>query len=195
MTGLEAGPRPLVTRVLINRMPSFAAPDAAPSGAPAPANERRLTVRLENYWLSLRWSPRGPFFGDFHPERNPVPWSNSFLARVDGTPSAIRFEHVGEGIIALFKPHGTNLPEREWLLAAIALHCGDIAVTLDHATPTRRDGSFVRYDGARVLYRSLLLPFVDAEREPRYVVGALTYRLEPPSAKVIPLEHRSKSKR
>jgi hypothetical protein len=176
-------------------MHPFAAPDAASSAAPAPELERRLTVRLENYWLSLRWSPRGPFFQDFHPERNPVPWSNTFLARLGDRPPVFRFEHVGEGIAALFKPRGTNLPEREWLLRAVACHCGDIASTLDRATPARREGSFMRQDGARVLYRSLLLPFVDAEREPRYVVGALTYRLEPPSATIIPLERRPISKR
>jgi len=176
-------------------MQPFTAPDAVSSMGPSPEHERRLTVRLENYWLSLRWSPRGPFFGDFHPERNPVPWTNTFLAHVRGTPSTVHFEHVGEGVTTLFKPQGTNLPDREWLLAAIVRHCGDIALALDHATPTRRDGSFVRDDGARVLYRSLLLPFVDAEREPCYVMGALTYRIESPSAKIIPLEHRSKSKR
>jgi len=167
--------------------PPFPAPDTVPSPAPAFGLERRLTVRLENYWRALRWSERGPFFQDFHPERNPVPWSNTFLAHLSGVPGEIRFEHVGEAIVALFKPRGTNLPHQEWLLQAIARHCGDMGGTLGHAAPTRREGSFTRHDGAEVKYRSLLLPFVDANREPRYRVGAVTYRLDLPPSVVIPL--------
>jgi hypothetical protein len=59
--------------------------------------------------------------------------------------------------------------------------------TLGHAAPARREGTFTRHDGADVKYRSLLLPFVDAWREPRYLVGAVTYRLDLPPSVVIPL--------
>jgi len=158
------------------------APDAL-----APDLERRRTIRLVNYWLSLRWSGRGPFFRDFQPELNRVPWADSFLAYLGGKPEEISFEYVGDGIAPIFRPKGTNLPERDWLLEAIATRCGDIKGTLDCGRPAHRDGSFVLSDGSLVQYRSVLLPFVDEEHAPRYLLGAVTYRLQRPQAIVIPL--------
>ena len=156
-----------------------------------PALERRRTVRLENYWLSLRWSANGPYFQDFRPERSPVPWPQLFLAHCAGRSDEIAFEHVGDDVAAVFRPVGTNLPEREWLLDAIRSHYGEIDVTLQNGTPARCAGSLTRMDGATVLYRSLLLPFVDGARKPRYLLGAITYRVERAPAKIIPWPGRS----
>jgi len=163
----------------------------ASADAANPALERRRTVRLENYWLSLRWSAQGPYFQDFRPERSPIPWSQLFLAHCGGTSEQIEFEHVGSDVVAVFQPTGTNLPEREWLLDAIRTHCGDIDATLRNASPARGEGSFTRPDGVTVHYRSLLLPFVDSERKPRYLLGALTYRTERPPAEIIPWPGRA----
>ena len=144
--------------------------------------ERRLSIRLEGYWRSLRRCARGPFFQDFWPSRNPIPWTNCFLAYVSGPGVEPVFDHIGGSIIAVFKPDRTNLPDREWLSDTTASHFGGLADALTTATPVRRDGRFERRDGIVALYRSVLLPFVDLKREPTYVLGAVTYRLQAPSA-------------
>ena len=153
-------------------------PTVAPLEGRFEGVERRLTVRLENYWLSLRWSPRGPFFQDFHPARNPVPWTNVFIAHVPTSPKEISFDHVGTAIISLFKPDRTNLRSEDWLPDTIASRFGNMRVALDLARLSRREDRFDRTNGDTVLYRSLLLPFVDCDRVPTYVVGAVTYRVE-----------------
>lgn len=170
-------------------LPFTADPRALKGSLPEPsalALERRRTIRLENYWLSLRWSNRGPFFQDFRPERNPVPWADLFLAHRAGPGEEFRFEHVGDGLAAALRPPGTNLPQQDWLPEAIARHCGDMLATLERGRPERREGNLVLPDGAEIRYRSVLLPFVDNAREPRYVLGALTCRTERPSALVLP---------
>ena len=155
----------------------------APSGASFQerfaGSERRLLVRLEDYWRSLRQSPRGPFFEDFWPSRNPVPWKNCFIAYVDGQRTALAFDHIGGSIIALFKPDRTNLPDREWLLDTITSRFGEIDGVLRTASPARGEGRIHRPENVVVLYRSMLLPFVDMKRQPTYVIGAMTYRLDP----------------
>jgi hypothetical protein len=140
--------------------------------------ERRLMIRLEDYWLSLRRCERGPFLEDFRIARNPVPWTNCFVAYASGRGAEPIFDHIGGSIIDLFKPERSNLPDREWLMDAIAARFGDMSDALTTVGPVRRDGRFDRPNGSAALYRSVLLPFVDVNREPTYVIGALTYRLE-----------------
>lgn len=141
--------------------------------------ERRLLIRLENYWRSLRRSACGPFFEDFWPSRSPVPLTNCFIAYVGGPGAQLAFDHIGGSIIALFELDRTNLPDREWLLDAIPSRFGDISNVLKTVSPARGEGRFNRPGGIVVLYRSILLPFVDAKREPAYMIGAMTYRLDP----------------
>jgi hypothetical protein len=142
-------------------------------------SERRLLVRLEHYWRSLRRSARGPFIEDFRTSRNPVPWEDCFIAHVGGAGAELGFDHIGKSIVALFKPDRTNSPDGEWLLDTIQHRFGEASTVLKTTSPARGEGRFCRPDGIVVLYRSLLLPFVDANRQPAYMIGAMTYRLDP----------------
>jgi hypothetical protein len=154
------------------------APAAPPQTNEFAGSERRLIIRLEDYWLSLRRCAQGPFFEDFHPLRNPVPWQNCLIAHLDGENAEPAFDHVGASVVALLKPDRTNLPDREWLIDAVTLHLGKMNDALVTARPVKREGSFERPRGDVALYRSLLLPFVDLRRTPTYVLGAVTYRLQ-----------------
>jgi hypothetical protein len=154
------------------------APSAALSQNEFADSERRLLIRLEDYWLSLRRSLYGPFLEDFRPWRNPVPWRSCFLAYVSEQGAELTFDHVGGSIVALFKPDRTNLPDREWLLDTISSRFGEISAVLKTARPARREGRICRPEGIAALYRSVLLPFVDGKRTPAYVIGAVTYRLD-----------------
>jgi len=158
------------------------APLAALQSNEFAGSERRRIIRLEDYWLSLRRCAQGPFFEDFRPSRNPVPWGNCFIACFSGLGSEPTFDHVGRSIIVLFKPDRTNLPDREWLMDTIALRFGEMSDALMAFRPVRRDDSFDRSDGIVALYRSILLPFVDSKRKPTYVIGAVTCLLRGSSA-------------
>jgi hypothetical protein len=163
--------------VIENDAPSAALPQNEFAGS-----ERRLLIRLEDYWLSLRQSSCGPFLEDFRPWRNPVPWRNCFIAYVSERGAELSFDHVGGSIVALFKPDRTNLPDREWLLDTITSRFGKISDALEAARPARREGQLCRPEGIVAFYRSVLLPFVDGKRTPAYVIGAMTYCLDTPAA-------------
>jgi hypothetical protein len=141
-------------------------------------SERRLIIRLEDYWLSLRRCVQGTFFEDFRPLRNPVPWQSCFIAYLHGEDAEPVFDHVGASIIVLLRPDRTNLPDREWLIDAVTLRFGKMTEALMTCRPVKREGCFDGPNGIVVLYRSLLLPFVDSKRAPKYVMGAMTYRLQ-----------------
>jgi len=166
---LRLAPRPLAITLHASAVPL--------STSECASTDRRRTIRLENYWLSLRHCDQGRFLMDFQPTRNPVSWHNCFLAyfhRFDAEPV---FDHIGASIIVLFKPDRTNIPDQEWLIDAIALHCGNMSAALTSATPVRREGQLNRPNGIVAFYRSLLLPFIDAKQSPAYVMGAVTYCL------------------
>lgn len=53
---------------------------------------------------------------------------------------------------------------------------GDIRDALGTGRPCVREGDYARADG-RMLYRSVLLPFVDIAGRPAYVLHAVSYKL------------------
>ncbi|HMK68942.1 MAG TPA: hypothetical protein VK433_10360 [Stellaceae bacterium] len=159
------------------RAPSVAAPTKDYAGI-----ERRLIVRLESYWLSLRRCASGPFFEDFFPARNPVPWENCFIAYFGAVDAEPVFDHLGSLILVLFKPDRTNLPDQEWLTSSIAAQLGNMGEALSSGKPVRREGRLNLPGGKSALFRSILLPFADLERKPSYVLGAVTCRFDPVTA-------------
>jgi hypothetical protein len=146
--------------------------DDLSSGAPAGVPDRRATVRLRNYWLAVRWSPNGPFWQDFQPSRNPVPWPDCFVARSTGGGFAL--DHLGEAIRWAFLDGADAEPGL--MPPRFAACFGDPGVPLATGRPLATERMLPRRDGDALLYRSLLLPFVDLQQRPVYVLGAVTWR-------------------
>jgi len=134
--------------------------------------ERRATVRLENYWLSLRRSTAGPFFSDFEPARNPIPWSRCFIAAAQG--ETWFFDHLGRELTAIFFD-GAGSADHDRIVATIEACFGDMRAALATGRPVKSEGCRAAHTGATILYRTILLPFVDQNRHPAYVLGAASY--------------------
>jgi hypothetical protein len=152
-----------------------AAPVAVQEGT-----ERRATVRLLRYWLSLRRTGIAPLFRDFDPRRNPVPWENCFLICVDPADRAVTFEHIGRGLRIGVPPIGVvaaTAPELPSFLAELIAERDYVLAT---GTPAERDGRHILRDGREFLFRSILLPFLDLHQHPCYALGAVTYRIGDP---------------
>jgi hypothetical protein len=146
--------------------------DGRASSAPEGALDRRATVRLRNCWLALRWSPNGPYWQDFQPSRNPVPWPDCFVAR--RTDAGFALDHLGEAIRWAFLD-GCDA-EAGLAPRPIAALFGDPDVPLATGKPLATERVLERRDGDMLVFRSLLLPFVDLRQRPVYVLGAVTWR-------------------
>jgi hypothetical protein len=133
--------------------------------------DRRATVRLMYYWLSLRRIGDLPAFADFDPRRNPVRWEICFLMRaVQEAPPV--FEHIGSDI----EPQTPGGPSPAHTLLTTALEGME---TVRRTTlPYRRDGSLAHPGRQAVRYRSILLPFADLDGQLRYVLGAVSHCLD-----------------
>lgn len=157
--------------------------------------DRRATVRLMYYWLSLRRIGTLPAFADFDPRRNPVRWEICFLLSLPPDRDPV-FEHVGEEVAPDGLPNGASnrAPNGAWAADAArseatrrGAHAPDglLGLALDGldsvretALPYRRDGSAVRGHRLAVRYRSILLPFADLSGGLRYVLGAVSHCLD-----------------
>lgn len=122
--------------------------------------------------MSLRHSESGPFLADFRPERNPMPWPCCCLASWSGD-GAISFEHFGAAYRTVFGLEEADARLADDPASRFALLFGSLADALTGQRPLRKEGRCA--DGHRtVLYRSVLLPFVDLRGSPAYVLGAFS---------------------
>jgi hypothetical protein len=122
--------------------------------------------------MSLRHSENGPVLADFRPERNPVPWPCCCLASWSGI-SAISFEHFGAAYGTVFGLEEADARRADDPASRFARLFGSFADALKAPRPLRKEGRCA--EGPRTcLYRSVLLPFVDLQGSPAYVLGAFS---------------------
>lgn len=137
--------------------------------------EKRATVRLFRYWMSLRRADTTPFFRDFDPRRNPVPWEQCCLMTLNPPDQAPIFDHIGGKLwTALDKPFPYTVGAAP-LPALIVDLKPKIAETSCTGSPLESAGELALPAGGKVLYRSVLLPFLGSRQALRYVLGAITY--------------------
>jgi hypothetical protein len=130
--------------------------------------EQRATVRLQRYWLSLRQRDGVAWFSDFRPSRCPAPWDQCVLVSLGARPGDFTIEHLGTALAA--GPPG---------------HPGFGAMLLRSLPEVvARRGFVLRADrlavtgGSAVLFRSILLPFLDSRGDLGYVLGSAGWRVE-----------------
>src|SRR5690242_10678077 len=121
--------------------------------------------------MSLRHSENGPFFADFRPERNPIAWPRCcLLCRSPGGTFA--FEHFGEDYGRFFGLRQEDARPADDACTLFARLFGTPSEALG-GRPIEMEGR-CQPDGVEVLYRSVLLPFVDLRQRPSYVLGAFS---------------------
>ncbi len=130
--------------------------------------ERSLVVAVLCHWASLAGDAALPRIGALDPEALPVAWRNCLLVRREPLPENWTFEYLGEVFVETLGPRpGSALPSR-------ILRWFDLA----HQTrrPITLGGGFRRDDGQRARFRTLLLPFGEAEGTVTHLLAAVTAR-------------------
>lgn len=139
--------------------------------------ERRLVLRLLGHWRNLCGDRQFPSFSDLDPAEIPDIWRNSFVIELSEDKLTPVFRAMGD---ALMETSGTSLigqpvanaPEGTLPGVAIAY----IDEILARAVPVSRGGEFVRADGTKVLFRSVLLPMSDDGETISGILGAANSR-------------------
>jgi hypothetical protein len=138
--------------------------------------ERRLVFRLLSHWRALIAEGDFPSFADVDPSAMPDMWPFCFV--LDTTRYAddpvVRIAQPGVAGLAgnVIGKTVSELPDA----TLIAHACSYAQEVLRKRVPISRGGDFIRRDGMRVLYRSILLPMSDDGETIAGLLGAANFR-------------------
>ena len=141
-----------------------------------PTNERRLVVRLQEYWNTMRGDRAMPALANLRFRDFGADIDSCVVVAVDNTPEELSLIRVG---VAL-KPQGwratkgsslAGCPPRS-LLSLIVQHVGE---TVRCRSPLHRGGHFTD-GGVRMLGRAILLPLSDDGVRVTHVLAGVNYK-------------------
>jgi hypothetical protein len=139
--------------------------------------ERRVSSTAVQYWRELAAPRRYPGRAQVTHGSAPSLWDNFFIVKVGMDAAEHVFEYAGRvlrealGADPTGKTVGDVLPRE---IVGRALYFQKAACDL--MAPIDESGRFTRPDGAEVLYRAVLLPLSDDQREANYLLGAFSFR-------------------
>ncbi|MFZ0692667.1 MAG: PAS domain-containing protein [Alphaproteobacteria bacterium] len=139
--------------------------------------ERRLVVRLLNYWRSLSDGERLPAQSSVDPQAIPDMWPYCAVLDVSGKETDPEFIYVGT---ALSQAAGLELAGRkvsqtpaDTLVSNGFSYFGQV---LAKKVPITFGGEFVNPRGLKVFYRSIIMPLADDGEHINRLLGAANCR-------------------
>ncbi len=139
--------------------------------------ERRLVLRLLAYWRFLCRDNGFASFTDIDPTEIPDLWPHCFILEVLGEGSEPVFRSIGNALATNSNEDltGQNISvvSAETLIGTAIDYTDEV---LQKGVPVSRGGEFVKADGTKVLYRSILLPLSDDGETIRGLFGAANCR-------------------
>jgi hypothetical protein len=140
--------------------------------------ERRISATAVQYWRELAAPRRYPSRSQITNGSAPALWDNLFIVKVGMDAAEHVFEYAGRvlrealGADPTGKTVGDVLPRE---IVGRALYFQKAACDL--MAPIDEAGRFTRpSDGVEVLYRAVLLPLSEDQREANYLLGAFSFR-------------------
>lgn len=137
-------------------------------------SERRLVLRLLDYWRRVCQDRNWPAPDDFYPAAIPDLWDYCFLIDLTGEPT---FTYVGEyhhGMYGIdFEGAVLSKADQNTLLSRSASYVADV---VKRTVPVTYGGQFIDRRGYNVLYRSIMLPLSTDNRTIDVVLGGANCR-------------------
>lgn len=156
---------------------SAAVAPPAPTLARVDGVERRASERALTYWRELAAPRRYPAFADIDFDAAGDLRDNLFVVELGASVEEFRLVKAGS-VLASALGHD---PSGERVLDALPGKIGarsayrhEMAAKL--GTPLDETGHWVEESGAVVLYRCILLPLSDDQRQINYLLGAFSFR-------------------
>jgi hypothetical protein len=135
--------------------------------------ERRLTMRLLNYWQELRGVREFPKLADINPEAIEDVWENCYVLDTSVNASHPVFSYLGKALAkysgVYLQGQSISVTQHRTLLDQATRHFPDV---LETRAPVTSEDEFLRYDGIKIIYRSIILPLSDDQKTITHVLGA-----------------------
>lgn len=143
----------------------------------SPGAERRMVLRVLQYWRQVSGDRIFPRSGDIAPADIPDMWPCCYLIDVASAPADPIIEYAGpdssEGVEGDIAGRSISRVPSDTLLAKATSYLDQVVAK---AVPISMGGEFEDGTGTKILYRSILLPLSDDGRSVNRVLGAANYR-------------------
>ena len=147
----------------------------APRNAWPPEAERRLTYRLLNYWETQRGERTYPALHDIEGGMIPDIWPWCFVLDTQRDYPSPYFHYLGED---LAKYSGIYLSGKDdWRMTLLDKASAHLGHTLIAREPILIEDELIRYDGRRLIFRSIMLPLSQDGEAVSHVLGAANGRV------------------
>jgi len=135
--------------------------------------ERRLTLRLLNYWQEVKGVRSFPTCDDINSQAIADIWPNCYLLRIVKQDDEPIFDYLGEKLAKFSGVFVSDLSfsetRHQTLLDQAIRYYRDALTT---RAPVVGDDEFVRFDGTRIIYRSIILPLSNDQETITHLLGA-----------------------
>lgn len=143
----------------------------------AAAHPTRIHELLEQYWQDVRGAHALPLESDINTERLKEIWPSCFLVSVRANGS-FGYNYLGE---ALVEAYGDDLTGREITETLVYPHPASLFATfkrvVETAAPVTDESEFTNSKGARIKYRSCVLPLAGPEgTHVRFLLGGMKWK-------------------
>jgi hypothetical protein len=140
-----------------------------------PVPERRLVLRLMEFWEARRQGRRFPALADIDPGAIADLWPSCFVLDTARHPSFPYFHYFGP---ALAQYSGVFLSGKsDWTATLLDKAVAKYREALLRQEPVLIEDELTRFDGRRLLFRSVLLPLSDDQRSVNFLLGAANGKL------------------
>lgn len=142
--------------------------------------ERRLVLRLLDYWRGIAGDRAYPLMNDVHSDDLADMWPFCFILDIDEHKKDPVLRYVGEEIIECYGGACENLHLSE-LRKNSLLDCATLYVdeVVRKSVPISYGNSFKGQNGQNVLCRSILLPLSDNGETVTLLLGGANYMKNP----------------
>ncbi len=136
------------------------------------SKERRLVLRVLDYWGYLRAARRFPAMAEVNPEDLADDWQHCVLVDTTGSPESWTFRHIGSGFGIPGSQTMSGVKWADWDRSTfLGLTTSYIGKVLERRVPVSISGEVD--EGEYVFhYRSILLPLSDDGHHVSGVLGA-----------------------
>ena len=139
--------------------------------------ERRLVLRLLTHWRAICGERDYSSFAEVDPAAMPNMWGSCFALEVIGHEEDPFFWAAGDEIVTYVPSPLIGTPVSAWtpdtLIGVAVSHARDV---LRKGVPMSHGDEFMKIDGTRVLYLSILLPMSDDGETISGLLGAANCR-------------------
>lgn len=154
-----------------------------PVSIQAHLSERRLVLRLLDYWRDARNERHWPAPDDFYPAAIPDLWDYCFVIDLGGASDGAEriFSYIGDYHRRIYDLDlaGVALTDADQntLIGRAACYVDDV---MSRSVPVTYGGEFVDSRGYGVLYRSIMMPLSRDNQTITAILGAANCRETPP---------------